>query len=172
MDHAVVSRIETGVSAPATLDVYSRLFAVVGARLSIKVYPDGNPLRDHPQLRLIGRFLPELHVAIRIQREVGMGIAGDLRAWDVVLSVADAMCAIDAETILDDLQALERKIALKQQDSGIKVVHLLVSGTERNRRILRANREVLRARFPLDTREAMAYLRRAELPPQGAIIVM
>jgi hypothetical protein len=172
MDHTVVSRIETGVAAPATLDVYARLFAVVGARLSVRVYPDGDPLHDSPQLNLIGRMLPIVHSAIRVRREVGMGIAGDLRAWDLVFSVGDESCAIDAETILDDLQALERKIALKQRDSGIAVVHLLVSGTERNRRILRANREVLRDRFPLDTREALAYLRKGQLPPKGAIIVL
>jgi transcriptional regulator with XRE-family HTH domain len=172
MDHSVVSRIETGACSPASLDVYSRLFAVVGARLSIKTYPDGEPLRDHPQQGLIGRMLPHVHVAIGVQREVGMGLPGDLRAWDVVLTVGDDWCAIDAETILDDLQALERKIALKQQDSGAPVVHLLVSGTDRNRRILRANREALRARFPLDTREALGYLRRGELPPKGAIIVL
>jgi transcriptional regulator with XRE-family HTH domain len=172
VDHAVVSRIERGTSVPARLDVYAQLFAVLGGRLSVKVYPEGDPLRDEAQLKLIERLCRILHAAIRVQREVPLGIEGDLRAWDLLLSVGLAVVAVEAESMLDDLQALERKIALKQQDSGVKVVILLVLGSERNRRILRAHREVLRDRFPLDTREALAYLRVGQLPPRSAIVLL
>ena len=172
VDHSVVSRIETGVAAPATLDLYARLFAVLGGRLSVKVYPEGDPLRDAAQLKLIERLVRELHAAIRVRREVPLGITGDLRAWDLVLSAGDREAAVEAETMLHDLQALERKIALKQRDGGMEVVLLLVAGTDRNRRIVRANREVLRGRFPLDTREALAHLRAGQLPPASGIVVL
>lgn len=172
VDHGVVSRIESGAAGVASLETYAKLFAVLGARLSLKVYPEGEPLRDEAQLRLIARLLQLLHAAIRVARGVPMGIPDDLRAWDLVLSVDDDRAAVEAETVLDDLQALERKITLKMQDSGIEVVILLVADTDRNRRILRAHREVLRARFPLDTREAMAYLRAGKLPPQSAIVIL
>src|SRR5262245_59719931 len=95
MDHAVVSRIETGVAAPATLDIYARLFAVLGGRLSVKVYPDGQPLRDEAHLRLIERLCCLLHAAIRIQREVPIGTFGDLRAWDLFLTVSAEIAAAE-----------------------------------------------------------------------------
>lgn len=170
--HAVVSRIETGAATTATMEMYARLFAVVGGRLSVTVHPDGQPLRDAAHLRLIDRLCGLLPATIRVRREVPLGIPKDLRAWDVLLMLADDRAAVEAETMLDDLQALDRKIALKQQDSGMAVVILLIAGTDRNRRILRAHREALRDRFPLDTREALAHLRAGRLPPQGAIIVL
>ena len=172
VDHAVISRIEAGGAAATTLDLYARLFAVLGGRLSVKVYPEGDALRDEAHVRLIGRLRALLHAAIRIRTEVPLGIQGDLRAWDVELAVDGVAVALEAETVLDDVQALERRIALKAQDGGVDVVLLLVADTARNRRILRANRESLRTRFPLDTRAAMAYLRGGRLPPVGAIIVL
>ena len=101
-----------------------------------------------------------------------LGIAGDLRAWDVELAAHGDAVALEAETVLDDVQALERRVALKAQDAGVAVVLLLVADTARNRRILRAHREALRARFPLDTRAAMADLGAGRLPAVGAIIVL
>ena len=46
IDASAVSRIETGTVMATTLEVYAQLFAVVGGRLSVKVYPEGDPLRD------------------------------------------------------------------------------------------------------------------------------
>lgn len=172
VDHAVISRIEAGGAMATTLDVYARLFAVLGGRLSVKVYPEGDPLRDEAHLRLIQRLRALLHAAINVRTEVPLGIPGDLRAWDVELAVGVDAVALEAETVLDDAQALERRVALKAQDGGVDVVLLLVADTDRNRRILRAHREALRARFPLDTRAAMAYLRAGRLPPAGAVIVL
>lgn len=172
VDHSVISRVEAGTAMATTLDVYARVFAVLGAKLSVKVYPDGDPVRDEAHLRLIERLVRLLHAAIRVQREVPLGVANDLRAWDVLLSVGIRVVAVEAEMVLDDLQALERRIALKQQDGGIEVVILLVADTRRNRRILAVHREALRARFPLDTRAALAYLRAGQLPPSSAIVIL
>jgi len=172
VDHATVSRIESGGAMATTLDVYARLFAVLGGRLSVKVYPEADPLRDAAHARLIERLRGLLHAEIRLRTEVPLGILGDLRAWDATLSRGTDRVMLEAETVLDDLQALERRVALKAQDSAVDVVLLLVADTDRNRRILRAHRETLRARFPLDTRAAMALLRAGDLPTAGAIIVL
>lgn len=172
VDHAVVSRIEAGSAAMTTIDTYARLFAVLGARLSVKVYPEAQALRDEAHLRLIARLRSLLHAAIRIRTEVPLGMVGDLRAWDAELSIDGGSVMVEAETVLDDVQALERRIALKCRDGNVDVVLLLVSDTDRNRRILREHREALRARFPMDARAALACLRAGRLPPVGAIIVI
>ena len=46
--------------------------------------------------------------------------------------------AVEAETVLDDLQATERRLSLKVRDGGIERVILLVADTRRNRRALDA----------------------------------
>jgi transcriptional regulator with XRE-family HTH domain len=171
MSHAVISRLETGESA-TTLETYARLFAVLGSRLSIKVYPEASPLRDEAHLRLMERLRSLLHGAIRVRTEVPLGLPDDLRAWDMELSIGTEAAKVEAETVLDDLQALERRIALKAQDGNTDLVLLLVADTDRNRRVLRAHRETLRARFPLDTREALGHLRAGRLPPASAIILL
>lgn len=170
--HSTISRIEAGAGTATTLGLYARLFAILGGRLSVQVYPEADPLRDAAHLRLIQRLLDQLHVAIRVSREVPLGIPKDLRAWDLVLMAEARRAAVEVETVLDDLQALERKIALKQQDGGVEAVILLIADTKRNRRILAAHREALRPRFPLDTRAALAYLRAGQLPPTSAIVLL
>ena len=170
--HSVISRIEAGSGTATTLDLYARLFAILGGRLSVQVYPEADPLRDAAHLRLIQRLLDLLHATIAVSREVPLGIPKDLRAWDLMLRAAGRRVAVEAETVLDDLQALERKIALKQQDGGVEVIILLIADTKRNRRILAAHREALRARFPLDSRAALAHLRAGRVPPASAIILL
>ena len=65
---------------------------------------------------------------------------------------------VEAETRLDDLQALERRIYLKQRDLGIRRVILLVADTRHNRAVLEAHPELLE-RFPVSTRACLLALR-------------
>jgi hypothetical protein len=41
-----------------------------------------------------------------------------------------------AETVLDDIQALERRLALKVRDGGVDGIILVIADTPRNRRAL------------------------------------
>jgi putative N-acetylmannosamine-6-phosphate epimerase len=43
---------------------------------------------------------------------------GDRRAWDAVLLIGTAQIAVEAETRPRDVQALQRRIALKRRDHG------------------------------------------------------
>ena len=70
-----------------------------------------------------------------------------------------------------DLQATERKIALKMADDQVDVVILLVADTPRNRRVLREFRELIATRFPLDTRAIMRQLRAGRLPERSGVVV-
>jgi hypothetical protein len=103
---------------------------------------------------------------------VPVPIPGDLRAWDAQLRIDGAIVGIEAEMRLSDLQALDRRIALKCRDSGISIVILLVADTRANRRILSEQRETLRASFPLDTRAVMSALRSGRAPAASGIVVL
>ncbi len=136
------------------------------------MYPAGLPLRDRAHHALLERFRSQLPAALRWQSEVPLHISGDLRAWDGVVSTKDWQIAVEAETRLHDLQALERRIALKQRDSAGTAVILLVNDTRANRLVLRAARESLRALAPLDTRTVLGALRAGRRPPASGIVVL
>jgi len=72
---------------------------------------------------------------------------------------------------LSDLQALDRRIALKRRDGGLVTVVLLVADTRGNRRHLAEHREVLRPSFPLDARAVLSAVRLG-LPPSASGIVV
>jgi len=101
-----------------------------------------------------------------------MSIDGDLRAWDAVVTCREGPVAVEAETRLHDLLALQRRIGLKQRDSQIEAGILLVNDTATNRRILRAHREDLRAKFPLDGREVLAALRAGRQPAASGLLLL
>jgi hypothetical protein len=96
---------------------------------------------------------------------------GGLRAERPSLAFLVSAPRLDAETVLFDMQATERRIALKMADDGIERVILLVADTHRNRRVLSEFRELLRARFPLDTRAVMQQLSAGRLPDQSGIVL-
>ena len=59
-----------------------------------------------------------------------MPIAGDLRAWDAVITLAGRRAGCEAETAgLTDIQALERRLALKLRDGDVDVLILVVADT-------------------------------------------
>lgn len=104
--------------------------------------------------------------------EVPLPIAGDRRAVDGQTQLGGERIAIEAETHLTDIQALERRLLLKQRDAGYRVMVLLVSDTAHNRRVLAAHRASLRAAFPLDTRAVLVALQRdAALAASGIAVL-
>lgn len=171
MSRSQFGRIERAEIAGVTVEQLSRACAAVAIRLSARAYPDGEPVRDTAHLALIGRLATVVPATCRWRNEVPMAIGGDLRAWDAVVTCPEGAVAIEAETRLHDLQALQRNIALKQRDSGMEIVILLVNDTAANRRVLRAHREDLRAMFPLDGREVLAALRAGRRPLANGVVV-
>jgi hypothetical protein len=70
--------------------------------------------------------------------EVALPIDGDRRAWDAMIVGAGWRVGVEAETVLDDIQAVERRLALKRRDGDVDHVILLVADTRRNRLALAA----------------------------------
>lgn len=160
-----VRRIEQARIAGVSVRTMAILHAVLGLRLSVRGYPEGSPIRDAAQARLMARLRAELPDSVIFRTEVELGLPGDLRAWDGEIEAANGTCKLEAETVLYDLQAQERRIALKMADGRVDRVILLVADTRHNRAVLREHREALAARFPLDTRTVLRELRSGRVPP-------
>lgn len=145
--------------------------AVVGLDLALRAYPGGDPLRDRAQLALLERFRSRLHPSLGWATEVPLPIEGDLRAWDAVIRGDGWRIAVEAETVLDDLQAVERRLALKRRDGRIDHVILLVADTRRNRRAL-ASAPGAFADLPLRTRDILNALGRGVHPGGSGIVIV
>jgi hypothetical protein len=78
---------------------------------------------------------------------------------------------VECETRLFDVQALERRIALKRRDDGSPDVLLLVPRTRTNREAMTVAGDRLRSAFPLETRAVLSALR-AGVRPGGSGIVL
>ena len=172
MSHAQWSRIERGVLPCLTIDQASRAALSVGLRLFVRLYPDGDPTRDAAQLGLLERFRRKLPAAARWDTEVPLPIPGDRRAWDALIRLGGRRAGCEAETRVEDVQALERRLALKVRDGSVDVLILLVSDTAANRRAIHVHREALRALLPLDGREILASLRAGRLPERSGLVVL
>ena len=112
--------------------------ATVGRDFRLQAYPAGDPIRDAGQQRLLARFRARLHPGLVMPTEVPLPIQGDMRAWDAVIRGVDWRRPAEAETVLDDIQALERRLALKIRDGGVDGVILVIADTRRNRQALAA----------------------------------
>ncbi len=172
MSHAQWSRIERGALGGLTLDQACRAAAAVGLALSVKAYPDGDPVRDAAQLALLERLHARLPDGCRWWTEVPLPIPGDRRAWDALIELRGRRAGCEAETRLSDLQALERRLALKLRDGGVDVLLLLVADTANNRRVINLHREALRGLLPIDGREVFANLRAGRLPESSGLVIL
>ena len=172
MSYSVLGRIERAELVNVTVVQVALACAAAGLRLSGKAYPDGDPIRDAGQARLLKRFEARLPTGTRFRRETPMPIPGDPRGIDGTVVLDRTRTGIEAETHLSDLQALERRVLQKQRDADLSVLILLVADTRHNRRVLDLHRDALRASFPLDTRAVMARVTRGLPPEQNGIVVL
>jgi transcriptional regulator with XRE-family HTH domain len=168
---STAQRIETGAIRNPDLVVFGRMAAAVGLELRIRAFPIGEPIRDASQQRLLERLRVQLPPTVRWGTEVPLPTDGDRRAWDAMLTGSGWIAAIDAETVLEDVQALERRLALKRRDGGIEHVILLVADTPRNRRALRSAPAAFGG-FGRDARPVLRAVRRGDDPGASAIILL
>jgi transcriptional regulator with XRE-family HTH domain len=156
MSRTMVARAETGMR-PTTIHEFARMGAAVGLDVRLRAYSAGDPIRDIGQQRLLGRLRPRVDPSLGWGTEVPLAIEGDRRAWDAVIRGAGWRMTVEAETLLDDIQAVERRVALKQRDDGVDHVILLVADTRRNRRALAAAPHAF-AGFSRDARTVLRAL--------------
>ncbi len=163
-----ISRTERAAQPMPRLDELARHCAVLGYQLSARPYPEGSPVRDAAQLALLAALHSLVGAAFRWRSEVVLELEGDKRAWDVWLD-GPGPVAIDAETRIHDMQALQRKLEAKWRDSGEPCLVLVVAATRHNRRVIREHRAALSSTLPLDSREVLSALRAGTVPPANGI---
>lgn len=155
----------------------SELLALLGLDLAVRAYPTGHVVRDRGQLALLERLRARLDGRLRWRAEVPvieLATAGeiDLRAWDAAIDGHGWTARVDAETRLRDVQEVTRRIALKQRDSRVETVILLVSDTAANRAAIRLAGSSLSGAFPVATRRALLRLGRAQPLPGSALVIL
>jgi transcriptional regulator with XRE-family HTH domain len=171
ISHSSFGRTERGLVHNVSIDRLCRAATVVGLQLSVRFYPSGDPVRDSAHSQLLAAFRSRLPTATPWTTEVPLPIPGDLRALDAQANL-DRVVGIEAETHLTDLQALERRLALKKRDAQLDRLVLLVADTKHNRDVLGIHRNALRPSFPLDTRGMLVHLARGIAPPADGIVLL
>jgi hypothetical protein len=167
---STVSRTLSGRIAHPDPVLLAAIGASVGLDLRLRAYVGGDPIRDIGQQRLLERLRRRLS-GVRWLTEVPLPTPGDRRAWDALIVGPAWRIAVEAETVLDDLQALERRIALKQRDGDMEHVVLLVAQTRRNRRVLDAAPAAFGS-FSRDARTMLRALSRGATPGTSGIVIL
>jgi hypothetical protein len=129
-----------------------------GAGTVASVLSEWGPIRDEGHASLLQRLHGRCHSSLVWRTEVPFPAPGDRRAWDAVIRGASWRAGVEAETRPNDLQALDRKLALKERDGEADWLILLMLASRHNRALLTEHGSVLRARFPLDARRALERL--------------
>jgi len=166
-----IRRVDRGDPKALTIDLVARVAEVLGLELAASLHPNGDPTRDRGHLALLDRLRSRIPNTASWRVEVPMPIAGDLRSADAIVTVFEGDILIEAETRLDDLQAIERKCAAKARDLGAFRIVLLVADTRHNRQVARDHPELLE-RFPIRTRTCLGRLAGGLDPGGDALVIM
>jgi transcriptional regulator with XRE-family HTH domain len=171
LSQAEIARIERGASPWLSIVNASSILSALGLRLWAKVYPAGPPLRDAGHLRLLSAFEARIHSKFECRREWPIPGDGAGRAIDLLLLGLPAAIGVEAETLIADIQELERELNLKQADGGLTRMFLLVRGSRRNRDVLRGASSLTRA-YPRATRAILAALAAGRDPGGNGIVIL
>ena len=174
VSHSRVGRFERGETRSPDTDFLGSYFAVLGMDLSLRAYPNADPLRDRGQRAVLERLRGEVHPTLGWRTEVPFPIPGDLRAWDAEIRPADGSwrLRVEAEMRITDGQALERRLALKLRDGGEGHLLLLVADTRANRLAMPSLVVALKTLLPLEPREVLAALRAGRNPAGNGIVIL
>jgi transcriptional regulator with XRE-family HTH domain len=172
ISQSAVSRIELGQQPSVPAETLFRQAAVIGLRLSMKLYPDGPPVRDAAQLAVLATLRQRVDPRFRWRYEVPVtSDPDDRRAWDAQLTGTAGRIHVEVEVNLIDIQALERRMALKRRDGTPGTLILIVHATRCNRQVLREAGATLLEAFPLRTRSALLALACGQDPGDATILV-
>jgi transcriptional regulator with XRE-family HTH domain len=171
-------RIERGLAPQVSLERVATIATVLGLEPSLRFFPSGDPIRDAGHAALLQRLHVRCHRSLVWSTEVAFPKPGDRRSWDALIRGVDPVsgdwwrAGVEAETHPNDLQALDRKLALKERDGGADWLVLLLLASRHNRALLAAHGAALRARFPLLARRALELLAAGAPLGGNALIVL
>jgi transcriptional regulator with XRE-family HTH domain len=171
ISHSEICRIERGRAPNVPHRTLVVLATSLGLVIPARPYPEGDALRDAGHARLLERLRVRLHPSLRWRTEVPLPNPGDRRSWDAITGAGSWRAGVEAETVIDDTQALERRLSLKRRDGGVDHVILLVADTPRNRRALAAAPAAF-SDLPLATREILTELGAGRDPGGSGIVIL
>jgi transcriptional regulator with XRE-family HTH domain len=169
VSQSLIARIEAGGHRTLSIATAARLLACVGRDLSMRVYRGAGPIHDISQVRLLEDLKSRVPSGMRFRTEVPLGLSGDQRAWDAVVDGPGLAVAWECYTRLEDVQATERSLSLKQRDSAMPCLVLVLKDSRHNRAAVRSA-PGLRRSFPLGTRAIFAALKCGEQPRSNGLI--
>jgi transcriptional regulator with XRE-family HTH domain len=172
MSNARISRVEHGLLEDLSIAELARHGAAVGLRLHARFYPAGGGLRDAAQIDLIRGLRARIGDRWSWTLEAPLSIAGDLRAFDALLTNPEITIAVEAITRLRDAQAQLRAAALKQRDGSVPRLVILLRATHHNRQALASAADVLATTFPLGMRATLAALQAGTDPGDNGIVLL
>lgn len=152
-------------------DDLARHAVAVGMRARIKVYPEGPPIRDAGQIALIRAFRVRLGPnaqKLLLEQRVTLN-PSDIRAFDATLDIPPGI-GLEFVTRFHDCQAQVRAALLKQRDSGLGRLIIVVKDTHANRRAIAAAADVILTTFPLGTRAVMVALKEGRDPGANGLV--
>lgn len=175
ISRSIYTRIEGAKLQSLTIVVASRVAAILGLDLSVRVYPGGNPLRDAAQGERLNRVLVHVSAPLRSRTEVVLPQGPDhpfeQRAWDALITGRGQRTGIEMEMRVRDGQALERRIALKRRDDPVDALVLLVADTHANRRVFRDNPGLFAGLTRMTLAALTRTLRSGQHPPDCLVFV-
>jgi transcriptional regulator with XRE-family HTH domain len=168
-----IARFEKAVDLDVQLGRLARIATGLGLAVSLRFYPEGEPIRDAGHLRLERRLHARMAPTVRWQTEVPLVGTRDLRAWDAVATGTGCTDAFEFETRIGDLQATERRLALKlRDDQAVEHLFLVLADTRHTRHVIRVARDRIRETFPLDTREALGAFGEGRCPRASGLVIL
>jgi hypothetical protein len=166
-----VRRIERGDRRSVTHEELSLFASVVGLRYSGRLFVGGARLRDATQVATIDSYRQVARAwGWDCRAEDPIPIAGDLRAFDLMLRAGDVRVAHEFVSRLRDAQAQVRPMLAKQRDANVSSLILVLRDTVENRLAVREAGPLLRDLFPLDSRVALRAIRATCDPGANAMI--
>lgn len=168
------SKIERAKAPTLTVLEAARIAEVLGLSLSMRLFPDSDPLRDAAQVRLLHKLLGHARPPLRSRTEVPLPQADgrlERRAWDAVLWGGGRRTMIEVETRLYDLQATERRLALKRRDDPGDGFLLVVGASRANRRALRLHPAAWPDLERLKAGAVCRLLESGDHPPTGLMLL-
>lgn len=172
VSHTHIGRLERGEVAGASVLILCRVLSILGLRMSARAFPAGAPLRDAAHAALLERLRRRLPAGTILRTEVPLDDQSDLRAWDATVEGLGRPVRVEAETRIRDLQAVDRRIALKMADDASDRVILLLSDTRSNRLAVGMYRSLLRSRYPLTGRAVLEALGAGRAPAGNGVLLL
>lgn len=170
---ALVGRLERHELHNAAAGHVAAYAAVLGLAVRVTAFPEGEPVRDRVQLRLLGALRDRLHPSLAWRTEVVLPIHGDRRAWDAVAIGDDGWTAFEGISRLGVVDATLRRVNQKHRDDPrIARVVFVLADTVRNRRALVDAAATLRADYPLDTRSVLWALASGKVPALNGVVIL